>query len=563
MNKLKNLWPYLIIIIFVYLIVRQFFIPGFFPIHDDTQVARVFEMHKSLLDGMLPVRWVADLGYGYGYPIFNFYAPLAYYVGALLMFTGFDALLATKMMMALGIVLAGVFMYLLVKQLWGIGGGIIAAVLYLYTPYHALDIFVRGDVAEFWAYAFIPLVFYGLWMSFKEKKWRYVVVGSLGYVGVIISHNLTAMMITPFILIFVSYLYIISRKEGKKNYLPIVILVIGILLSAFYCLPVFAEMKYTNVLSQVGGGADYKDHFVCPIQLWDSPWGFGGSTATCIDGLSYKIGKLHLLLLPLSLLSLFLLRKKDKTKLEVGILFFIFTLFATFLTISQSKFIWDAIPQMAFFQYPWRFLLVISFFISFLGGSIVVALNKFIKQKYLFYGAIALVAVAIIYFNQKVFTPQTILNKTATDYTNDYQLKWVTSKISDEYMPKGFIKPKEFKEIPQEKITVNSNVKVNYLQQKTQEVLIQIQTSQSASILVNQAYFPSWQIYINGQQTQFKYIDKGLIFSVPQGEHILSLKFRQTPIEMTGNVLSLTGVLWLIIGIIRERKDHKDAKKGA
>ena len=53
------------------------------------------------------------------------------------------------------------------------------------------------------------------------------------------------------------------------------------------------EMGYTNVSSQVGGGADFKDHFVCLSQFWNSLWGFGGSTKGCIDGLSFRLGKIY------------------------------------------------------------------------------------------------------------------------------------------------------------------------------------------------------------------------------------------------------------------------------
>ncbi len=99
MKLLKLIFPIIVVVALSYFAIKPLFIPGFFPIHDDTQVARVFEMSKSLKDGMFPVRWVSDLGYGYGYPIFNFYAPLAYYVGALFQLVGFNALAATKIMM--------------------------------------------------------------------------------------------------------------------------------------------------------------------------------------------------------------------------------------------------------------------------------------------------------------------------------------------------------------------------------------------------------------------------------------------------------------------------------
>src|SRR3989338_301809 len=212
-NLIKRNWGILAVILLYFWAIKPFFVPGFFPMHDDTQVARVFEMGKALKDGVFPVRWVADLGYGYGYPIFNFYAPLAYYVGGFFNILGFDALTATKIMMILGILLSGVFMYLLAREFWGKLGGVVSGLFYVYAPYHALDIYVRGDVAEFWSYAFIPLMFWGVYKVFKDPKWKWAVAGSLGYAGVILSHNLTAMMVTPFLIIVVIILSYISYRN--------------------------------------------------------------------------------------------------------------------------------------------------------------------------------------------------------------------------------------------------------------------------------------------------------------------------------------------------------------
>ena len=126
MKIVKNIFPIFIVLMLSFFSVKHLLMPGFFPIHDDTQVARVYEMGKALSDGMFPVRWVSDLGYGYGYPIFNFYAPLAYYVGGFFNVLGFDALVSTKIMMIIGIILSGVFMYLLARELWGEIGALIS-----------------------------------------------------------------------------------------------------------------------------------------------------------------------------------------------------------------------------------------------------------------------------------------------------------------------------------------------------------------------------------------------------------------------------------------------------
>lgn len=163
---------FFLLLIFSFFAIKPFFTSGFFPIHDDAQIARVFEMGKALSDGMFPVRWVADLGYGYGYPIFNFYAPFAYYIGGIITVIGVDTLIATKLMIVFGILTAGITAYFFARQLWGDSGAFLSAILYIYAPYHAVQIYVRGAVAELWAYAFIPLVFYSVLMTARYGKWR-------------------------------------------------------------------------------------------------------------------------------------------------------------------------------------------------------------------------------------------------------------------------------------------------------------------------------------------------------------------------------------------------------
>lgn len=449
MKFLKKYYGLILVLILSFWAIKPLFVQGFFPMHDNTQVARVFEMGKMLANGAFPVRWVPDLGYGHGYPIFNFYAPLAYYFGGFLTLVGLDALAATKVIMAVGVILSGIFMYLLTRNFFGELGGIVSGLFYTYAPYHAVDIYVRGDVAEFWAYAFIPLAFLGFYKVYKNSQWGYVAVGALGFAGVILSHNLTAMMVTPFLLIACLLFIIFSKKEIRLHtaYYLLLTAILGLALSAFYWIPALAEMKYTNVLSQIGGGADFRDHFVCLGQLWTSHWGFGGSTKSCIDGMSFMIGKLHILsalsIIPISIY----LRFKRKYFNNIyylsifGIAGFIITIF---LMLNTSKFLWETIPFMSFFQYPWRFLIMVSFFSSILSGAIVFLVSQFKIKPYL---TAFLLVFFLLFFNLKFFVPQAIFSSTANDFTNEKALKWTASKISDEYLHSNFKKPKSEKEI--------------------------------------------------------------------------------------------------------------------
>src|SRR3989344_8526369 len=111
----RHVFPLLVIFIFAFWGVRSLMVDGYFPMHDDTQVGRVVVMGRALRNGQFPVRWVSDLGYGYGYPLFNFYGPLPYYVGGALYAAGFSGLVATKIMFGIGIVGASLTMFLFVR----------------------------------------------------------------------------------------------------------------------------------------------------------------------------------------------------------------------------------------------------------------------------------------------------------------------------------------------------------------------------------------------------------------------------------------------------------------
>src|SRR4051812_19673057 len=79
-----NYW-HLILIGFLGLLVSwPIFLPGYFTHHDDLQVMRIFEMRKCIEDLQIPCRWVPDMGYGNGFPLFNYYGNLPYYIGAFL-----------------------------------------------------------------------------------------------------------------------------------------------------------------------------------------------------------------------------------------------------------------------------------------------------------------------------------------------------------------------------------------------------------------------------------------------------------------------------------------------
>ena len=112
--------------------------------HDDLQIGRLYQLDQCLQDGQIPCRWVPDMGYGYGYPLFNYYPAFPYYLAEIFYLLGFSFINSIKIFFILGLVFSGVFAYLLGKELWGEYGGLVTAAFYIFAPYHAVDVYVRG-----------------------------------------------------------------------------------------------------------------------------------------------------------------------------------------------------------------------------------------------------------------------------------------------------------------------------------------------------------------------------------------------------------------------------------
>lgn len=550
-EKIRQIIPSLILLVLTIPALLPVLAPGFFPMHDNTQPSRVFEMAKALTDGMFPVRWSSDLGFGYGYPLFNYYAPLAYYVGALFNLVGFNALDATKIMLVLGFIISALSMYIFAKEFLGKFSAVITALFYVYAPYHAVNIYVRGAVSEFWAYSFIPLAFWGLYKVHQTEKFRYVAFAALFFALIVLSHNLAAFVTAPFLLLYSFFLFF--KKRNVKLFYS---LGLGLLLSAFYWIPALAEIPYFNVMSQIGPEKDIRFHFVCLQQLWTSQWGFGGSIKGCVDGMSFMIGKYHIIFAIIAVVVAFLGYKSKKVEENVFhniFLFFFFGVLSIFLMTSYSQFIWELVSPMRFIQFPWRFLLITSFTFSFVAGSIFYLLRKRLNpSSYLILSLIVSIAIVLLY--SKFFVPQRIDAKSASDYVSKKALNYDISNISHEFMPSNFRKPQSIDEIADFEDIESDNVELVSFSKRTGKIDLNLIASEETEIVVPLAYFPAWKAYVNGEETQIDKDQKGTRVNVPEGNIKLELKFIETPLERFSNILSLAGVLVLAYGIIKKRK---------
>ena len=94
----------------------------------------------------------------------------------------------------------------MVKELWGKYAGLVSAVLYMFAPYKALDIYVRGALAESMALTLIPFVLY-----FAYKK-NYKLFTIFLFIF-LVTHNIMTIVFLPVVVLWIIYL-VFSDKQS-------------------------------------------------------------------------------------------------------------------------------------------------------------------------------------------------------------------------------------------------------------------------------------------------------------------------------------------------------------
>ena len=563
-QKLLSLSPLVVLFIASFWSWKPLLASGFFTIHDNQQIARLFELNKALLAGQFPVRWVPDLGFSFGYPLFNFYPPLIYYLGELfhlLLGTGF--IYSIKIVWFVALVGSGIAMYFLAKEYFGRAGGLVAAMFYVYAPYHAVDAYVRGSLAELFSFVWLPLILLALYkiVTLPISYDRWILASGILLGLLMITHNLIFLPFVGISALWYFALVLIYRRNEPVRYTLYFILYTALCfaLSAFFWLPALAEKQFTLVDQLlIKNLASYQIHFVCPQQLWNSPWGFGGSTAGCLDGLSFKLGKLHILAAIASFGAVAYLWLKAHKKLALVILISYFLFFISlFMTTDYSKILWDNFPPLWYLQFPWRFLEFATLFAALIAGSIL-ALVKNIPLKILV--TITLIS-AILYIEAKNFVPQThLFTDTDDQETYDEQIKGVISSTSFEYLPKevatrvtdlGTV----WVDIDRSKIPPRKYQVLSGNLQSTEEIFLPHrfkltgQFTNETTIQINVANFPGWEVWLDGSEARIKdnNAHKLITTKVPPGNQTLTGQFTNTWPRALGNTISIIALIALAL----------------
>lgn len=544
---MKRFWWFLALMVFIFPTFWSLIRPGIHNIQDNMQYFRVFQMSKCFEDGQIPCRWVPDMGYGFGYPLYIYYSPGPYYLGLFIHYLGFQYIDSIKILFISGFLVSALGMMALgITMFRSLPISFLISILYLYLPVRAVQVYVRGSLGEFLAMAIFPFLFLYAYRLINNIGKNNTILFGLALFSLLMTHNLMTIAFGPVLVGWI--IYLLWKKQNFQNVGKLVIgIAIGLGLASFYVMPLIFERGYVNLESMTGGYFDYRQHFVSIKQLfWDNRFGYGSSVLGINDDLSLSVGILHwILALGSVILTIYYYKNKKKIDFDVIVLA-IFTLSYLFLTHEKSAVVWNSVEFLKMFQFPWRFLVIIGFLMSLMAGYFIKKFNK----KWLNASLVLIpLLLNILYVN--FFIPQRWMPINDSYLLTGKELeKQLTASIFD-YLPKSAVLPPNYKAPSLPEILTGKVIIDNYQKYSDRQEGKLIVLSETARIRLPIFDFPGMVVTDNDRPIVFDHKDcrnqdycfGQISFELDKGFHQIAVELKSTPIRRIGDILTISALM--------------------
>jgi hypothetical protein len=545
-----------------------------------------FEFHlQSWLDaaaqmrhGTLDPAWTVTAAWNAGEPRFLFYPPLSWIAGALLALT-MPLSAAPVVFTAIALLGSAFAMYLLACDYASSAIAILAAAIYIASPYMLFTAFERTAYGELLAAAWIPLL---LRAALRERP---RIAGLAVPTALLWLTNAPAAVIGIYTLMFIAVLRILFALYRRSRTTAQMLLIrfsaggaLGLALAAFYLVPAAYERRYVQVTMAIIANMRIEDNFLFG-HTGDGPHDRVLHTASLV-----AVGMLIAAVIALA--AAFAMREKhprtdtDGASTILLPILAALTLCIAFLLTPISLPLWHHLPELAFLQFPWRLLCVLgatfALTIAFVLRSIP-ATKAFLT----FTSIVALVFVGsmtawmISAFHQpcealdlpavraQLFASHHGVGPTdeytPTDADNDV-LRWDDPGYWLTNNPAAFAPGT----VPNPAATI-TNYDVPPPAAQTLSGIaprhLQLNLAQPRILVLNLRDFPSWQVFRNGSLvTQHLQRDDGLLaIALPAGASMIDIRWHRTWDQILGNVLSLLALLVLGVLLLRSRTIKPDA----
>lgn len=497
------------------------------------------QFYDNIIQGNFNPEWMGNHCVSFGCPEYIFIFKLPYYIVSLFHFIGFSFIASVKILLITSFFASGVGMYLWIKDEIGKIPGFVAAVFYLFSPYHLIDLHFRVSIGEITSMAILPFLFMFTKKLIIFKKINSFMITATLFALLILAHQVTALISFPLLILYGIFVWF---KSKQKRYLSIFLAAsayaFGILLSAFSWIPMLVEEN------QIWYGKSLDVSFHPISSFLYSPNRFGLLFQGHMGELYLNVGYTQWFIL---FLSIYLLIKNKIKKNNKTFLILLITAFSILFISMQSftKPLWDWLPLAKSIQFSWRLLIETSLIISIIAGIVVKNVNS---KKFTIIICVLTILYTILNWGNRKTDPT--INDALIRNQSLYQeypgtVEFTTPTSVDRNAKWIGIYPKSHIEVYSGKADI---VSISRSMTKHQYLIV---AHEDSLIKENTYYYPGWELFLNNKRSEIYYNNqnfKGVIsFYLKKGIYKVRLIFVDTPDRILGNVITLTSFLFFFI----------------
>ncbi|MBU2632445.1 hypothetical protein KKG52_01900 [Patescibacteria group bacterium] len=511
-------------------------------------ISNIAQFSKVIEQKEFPVVWLNNTA-NYGLPIGIVAQQFTSYLGGLLNLITNNPITTYNLLIFIAIFLSNIFLYFFLRFYFSPLASFLSTFIFTFTPYHILNIYIRGAMVEFFSGIFLPLILISFFLLIVKRKFSAFFLLTLSIAGLTLTHP---MMLIVYSFLFIPYLFflLIISTLPKASKIKLMItsfigILLGLFISSYYIFPLNLEIKYFYY--GLTKNHFEKDYYLSFINFFSYQWYYFTDKEIFVRGNFIIFGLLETIILILGLLYVFYKKILKKSKDNINILSFILivAILIIFFTTKYSDIFFQKIFFLNNIQFPWRFLSVLIFIPPIIFAFLYDLFSKKI---------IALLLISIVAFlsfgqlygkNFSIYPNKSYLSSKENLYSIQMNTIWTgkSENYPDREEQGGIIMGKG-------EITryVLKNSSRNY----------DVYANTPLRMIDRTFYFPGWNVYVDNVKTDIEFQDpnyRGVItYNVPAGKHTVLVAFEDTKIRLFGKILSIISLsLFFVLFFLRKR----------
>ncbi len=577
--RMKNnaLWRHMLAlfpVLCIGVLASQPFLSGQVSQRGDTllHLQRLAQVNALMQHGVLYSRWAPDLALGFGYPLFNYYAPLAYYVMGWPMVLGVSQTTALAYGFVMCSVMAAIGMYLWCRNLFGNQAALVAAAAYVLSPYILTNAIGRGALAEQFALALLPGLMWAVHrLALGVARSLGLTVGLL--TALLLGHNISALLFLPLLTLFAVFWMCTSGSIRRKlTWLDMgLATILSLGLAAFFWLPALAErdLVYIERTTQPAW-ANLQNNFVAFSDLLSWPT----VTDPNLIRIEFSSAMSPFILLGLITgIGLFILHISKRIWAGdrhwwVQVIFLAASsATCLWMTNATSAWLWRLLPLSSYVQFPSRLIGPASMLASAFAGAVIMrwaalTLSTRLQTPVTLFCLILLTGLA---FHHQVLAAPLPAN-TSFDPQQMAQFEARTSLFGStsgqEYTPRSVLETPGFTQSRWnfqgdwfDRTNMPKEAEISKISDDISAMPFVVRTPIRMALTLRAFAFPGWQAYVDGAPSVIIPTQPyGFIsLDIPAGTHQVQLRFGSTPIRRIAEAISFVALLacGMLIGLRR------------